>query len=292
MAATCAGWLTAAAVTALWWFVHRAVDIREEAVARACHELRGPLAAAALGVELGWRGQPLSPAQLRAIHSELGRARLALDDLASAADGRMAPRQLEDVDLGELLADSVRAWRPIAAESGVELRLQLKGRVPPVCGDRLRLAQATGNLIANAIEHGGGQVAVLGYAHGASARVEVVDSGPGLPAPLPEIVRRARRGRGAHGRGLAIAAAIASVHGGLLDARPAAGAGAHLVLDLPAARPDDRAQARHGLPRTGRTGATSRSGSRHTGRTEPASPPQARSQDVQVHVIVQRGRTP
>ncbi len=239
MAAACAGWLTAAGVTALWWFVHRAVEIREEAVARACHELRGPLAAAALGVELGWRGQALSPAQLRAIHSELGRARLALDDLASAPDGRMAPRQLEDVDLGELLADSVHAWRPIAAQAGVELSLIRDGRLPAVRGDRLRLAQATGNLIANAIEHGGGQVAVLGGARGATARIEVIDSGPGLPAPLPEIVRRARRGRGAHGRGLAIAAAIASVHGGRLDARPADGGGARLLLDLPAVRPAD-----------------------------------------------------
>ena len=51
-----------------------------EAVARACHELRGPLAAARLGLELGVRVGELSPAQLRALELELGRASLALDD--------------------------------------------------------------------------------------------------------------------------------------------------------------------------------------------------------------------
>ena len=179
----------------------------------------------------------LSSAQLHAIHSELGRARLALDDLANAPDGRMAPRELEDVDLAALLADSVQAWGPTAAAAGVELRLLCRGPMPPIWGDRLRLAQAAGNLIANAIEHGGGQVAVRGCAHGADARIEIIDDGPGLPAPLAEIIQRARGGRGAHGRGLAIAAGIASVHGGRLAARRAPGGGARLVLDLPAARP-------------------------------------------------------
>jgi signal transduction histidine kinase len=239
-AAACAGWLAAAAVTALWWFVHRAVDVREEAVARACHELRGPLTAAALGIELGRRGEALSTTQLRAIQSELGRARLALDDLARAPEGRMAPRHVECVDLGELLSDSVHAWQPIADEAGVSLRMRFASLVPPVRGDRLRLAQAAGNLIANAIEHGGGEVTVLASGHTTGATLEVIDSGPGLPAPLIEIVRRPRRGRGARGRGLAIAAAIASVHGGRLEGFPASGGGARLVLELPAAGCADR----------------------------------------------------
>ena len=94
------------------------LDIREEAVARACHELRGPLTAAALGVELGLAREALSPAQLRAIDSELGRATLALDDLVERGptDGwRRA--QLEEVDLGELLRTRSQRWRPTAAEA-------------------------------------------------------------------------------------------------------------------------------------------------------------------------------
>jgi signal transduction histidine kinase len=234
LAAACAGWLTAAVVTALWLLVQRAFGVREEAVARACHELRAPLAAVSLGLERGWRGDVLSSAQLRAIRSELGRATLALDDLVSGSDGQMAPRHLEGVDLGELLSDSVQAWRPAATDAGVELRLSCAVALPRVRGDRLRLAQAAGNLIANAIEHGGGRVDVLGSAREGAVRIEVVDRGPGLPAPLSEIVGRPRRGRGARGRGLAIASAIATVHGGRLTCAPPDGSGARLVLDLPA----------------------------------------------------------
>jgi signal transduction histidine kinase len=232
--AVSAGWLTAAVVTALWWALRRALDSRTEAVARACHELRGPITAARLGVELGWRGGALSPTQLRAIHAELGRAALALEDLVAAPEALAAPRKLEAIDLAALLADSVAAWLPVATESGVQLRCSCSPPIPAVRGDRLRLAQATGNLIANAIEHGAAHVVVLGCATAGGARVEVVDDGPGLPAPLSEIVGRARRGRGARGRGLAIATAVATVHGGRLLSAPV-DQGARMVLELPAA---------------------------------------------------------
>jgi signal transduction histidine kinase len=104
-----------------------------------------------------------------------------------------------------------------------------------VRGERLRLAQATGNLIANAIEHGGGEIRVRGaLAHErACVCIEVVDAGPGLPAPVADLARRPRGGRGARGRGLAIAATIARDHGGRLAAAPCE-RGAWLVLELPA----------------------------------------------------------
>ncbi len=232
LAAACGGWVAAGIVTAMWLVVQHALDARMEAVARACHELRGPITAARLGLELGSRGGALSAAQLAAIHSELRRATLALDDLAHAPEARQAPREIEAVDLDGLLRGSVRAWRPVAAEAGVELELECSEVLPCVRGDSLRLAQATGNLIANAIEHGGTRVEVQARRCAAGIRIEVVDDGPGLPAPLEELARRARHGRGAHGRGLAIATAVAAVHGGRLTAARA-DRGARLVLELP-----------------------------------------------------------
>ena len=229
------GWLVASLAVFSGLIVRRSTELRMEAVARACHELRGPLAAARLGLELGVRVGELSPAQLRALDLELGRASLALDDLAAvglrARDGSVR----QEVDVAELLTDSVEAWRPSAAARGVALALEWSGVPARVWGERLRLAQATGNLIANAIEHGGGEISVRGSlaSERACVRIEVVDAGPGLPAPVADLARRPRRGRGARGRGLAIAATVARDHGGRLAAAPSE-RGARLVLELPA----------------------------------------------------------
>lgn len=229
------GWLAASgavlAVGAGW----HALGGRMESVARACHELRGPLTAARLGLQLGASTGELSPARLRAIDLELGRAALALEDLDSARTRRTGVwRPPEPVDLEQLVRDSVEAWRATAAAPGVSVSASWSGRPARVWGDRLRLAQATGNLIANAIEHGGGVVSVRGCCSAAGrARIEVVDTGPGLPASVAELTRRRHRGRGERGRGLAIAAAVAAAHGGRLAAAPSR-RGARLVLELPA----------------------------------------------------------
>ena len=71
-----------------------------------------------------------------------------------------------------------------------------------VRADRVRVAQALANLVANAIEHGGGEVRVRARAAaGGGARVEITDGGPGLPAPLAELVARRAGGAGAAGTG-------------------------------------------------------------------------------------------
>ena len=241
-----AAWTGAVLGTAAALIVGHSRRVRMEAVARACHELRGPLSAVRLGLELGSAGGELTPARLRAIDLELGRASLALDDLAATrvsatrlaatrlAAARRRPRVLgscEPVDLAQLLADSVEAWRPRAIRAGAELSVAWSGDARRVWGDRIRLAQATGNLIANAIEHGGATIQARGTATDRGARIEVLDDGPGLPAPVAELAGRARGGRGRRGRGLAIARSVARAHGGDLASAPSE-RGARLVLEL------------------------------------------------------------
>ncbi len=188
------GWLAASAGAVAAAGARRALAGRMESIARACHELRGPLTAARLGLEGGAGNSALTPDRLRAIDLELGRAALVIDDLDAVRTRRVWSRLPAPIDLRQLVSDSVEAWRPTAAAHGVELRASWSGDAQTVWGDRLRLAQVTGNLIANAIEHGGGTVEVHGHGEGAWARVEVTDTGPGLPAPVAELVRAGRAG--------------------------------------------------------------------------------------------------
>jgi signal transduction histidine kinase len=167
-----------------------------------------------------------------AVDLELRRAALALDDLAGGARGR----RREAVDVGRLIADASPAWRAL----GVLTVEPSGGRV---VGDPLRLAQACANLVANAIEHGGGRAHVRAYTAGGHVRVEVSDDGPGLPAPVPALVAAARGRRSHRGHGLAIAAAIARSHGGRLTSAPCA-RGARMVLELPAATTGPRRSTR------------------------------------------------
>lgn len=191
-------------------------------VARAGHEIRGPLSTA----ELALAGLEPS-ARVDAIALELRRAALALDDLSGRPRETIGP-----VDVGRLLAEASDAWRSLARAHRVALAVEAgPGRI---LGDRLRLAQACGNLVANAIEHGERRVDVRSSAVAGRVLVEVRDFGPGLPAPLPQLVAAARGRRSPRGHGLAIAAAVAERHGGRLVSFPAE-RGAHLVLDLPEA---------------------------------------------------------
>lgn len=195
--------------------------------ARADHDVRGPLCTARLA--LGG----LEPcARVEAIDLELRRAATALDDLAAARRGRRAAGRRSAVELGGLLATAAPAWDALARAHGTLLTVGCGGPAR-VSGDPLRLAHACANLVANAVEHGGGRVDVRVRAAAGRAGVHVSDDGNGLPAPLPTLLAAARGRRTRRGHGLAIAAGIARRHGGRLVELPST-TGAHLVLDLPA----------------------------------------------------------
>lgn len=206
---------------------------RMELVARACHELRTPLCAARLAVDSAARQH--GQGAVEAIDFELARAGVVLADLTAARTGQTRPGHFALVDVGELLRDAQATWSAVAWPLEAEVHVEPGPAGLALRGDRLRLLQAVGNLVGNALEHGRGDVVLRARATPDSVRLEIDDAGSGLTASIHDLMRRPRGGRGSRGRGLAITAEIASRHGGRLTAAPAA-TGARMVLELPAVR--------------------------------------------------------
>jgi signal transduction histidine kinase len=174
---------------------------RMRLVAEAEHELRGPLHALAL----------MAP---EACREDLERARIALADLAAARSGRRARRDAELVRLDRVVWRAAAGWDLAARRAGGGVHLDWSAGPVSVRADRGRLAQAFGNLLANAVEHGGGQVRVSGRRTARGIRVEVRDSG--------------------RGHGLSVAARAVRDSGGTLTAGRA-GSGTAMAVELPLA---------------------------------------------------------
>ncbi len=133
---TAVGWCTAA----LLGGIHFRTRQRLVLIARASHELRGPLCAARLG--LGTLAS--EPGRVAAIDLELARAGRALDDLTAAPSGVRPPEHREPVDVAELVRRYATAWTTLAAAHGAELRLEGEA-TPAAHGDAATLARLEGD---------------------------------------------------------------------------------------------------------------------------------------------------
>jgi heavy metal sensor kinase len=214
-------------------------------VADASHELRTPLAILKGELELALRDATDVEEMRAAVTSAAEEAdrmvQLAEDLLVIArSDQGRVPVRLAAVDAGEVLATARRRFASRASEQGVTLAICAPDDQPLVA-DRVRLEQALGNLIDNALRHGSGTVTLAVEPRGDRVEVHVRDDGPGFPdhfiADAFERFTRAdaARSRGGAGLGLAIVAAIARGHGGTAHARNRPEGGADVWMDLPAA---------------------------------------------------------
>ncbi|MHC8366523.1 sensor histidine kinase [Pseudomonas sp. ZT5P21] len=197
-------------------------------------------------------------AQLYRMQQQAGegsREAAQLDSVLSEADTLMARfrgllriSELEDrqrrsgfvqLDPVPLLQELHDFYLPLAEEDQLTFRLQLPDTLPPLNGDRALLFEALANLLSNSIKFTppGGEVVLRGIDEGGHTRIEVLDSGPGIPLAEREAVfQRFYRAEGGHqqsgfGLGLSIVAAIASLHGFTLEVETSELGGARLVLD-------------------------------------------------------------
>jgi two-component system, OmpR family, sensor kinase len=214
-------------------------------VADAGHELRTPLALLRTELELALR-QAQTANELRAAvrwssHEADRLAQLAEDLLLIARTDRgQVPLRQEPVRV-EALFGSIRSrfeWR--AAELGkIVSAADANGLL--VQADRMRLEQALGNLVDNALRYGGDEVKLEAVRHAEWIELHVRDNGDGLSAEfLPRAFDRftradASRSHGGSGLGLSIVQAIAASHGGTAYVANAENGGAHAWIAVPVA---------------------------------------------------------
>jgi heavy metal sensor kinase len=218
-------------------------------VADASHELRTPLAHLRAEVELaldGPRSKRELEAALRSVSEEADRLSQLSEDLLLLArlDQGALPVRPATTELDELLhgvaarfeSRALAAGRAIEADGG-GLRAQV---------DPLRLQQALGNLVENALRYGDGPIRLHAAERNGALELHVTDAGPGFPARfLPRAFERfsraeeSRSGGGA-GLGLAIVAAVAQAHSGTATASNGSKGGAHVLLSIPVAPTPER----------------------------------------------------
>lgn len=180
-----------------------------ERIARAEHELRGAATALALACD-AVRRDPRARRHAVVIEAQLDRLRAGLADLEAAREGRTAGTEVEDVEVPALVRAAVAPW--VHSPAGRSAAFAWDGEPGVARLDRRRLMKALGNVVANAAEHGDGDIQVTGERQADRIRVQI-------------------RNRG---RGLRIAAAAAEELGGRLSFE-IDGEDAVATLELPAA---------------------------------------------------------
>ena len=221
---------------------------RDELLAVASHELRGPIGSIQLLIKTLEKGAAASSEELRKVVQRMGglhRQALHLTqlvnellDLSQIHLGRLKLK-LEETDLAMLAREVAASMREEAEQAGSALVVRAE---EPATGrwDGVRLQQVITNLLGNAVKYAGGKpIEVRVDANPTTARVEVQDHGPGIaPEDQAQIFelfgRTAATGVAAGlGLGLYIARQIIEAHGGSILLHSSPGAGSTFAVDLP-----------------------------------------------------------
>ncbi len=212
--------------------------LRRDLIAWAGHDLQTPLASIQAILEALSDGVVEGPDTAeRYLHTaQRGVHALSalIDDLFQMAqlDAGGLTLDLENNSLSDLISDTLESFSQVAARQSVTLTGSVSTGVDPVLMDAQRVGRVLNNLVSNALRHTppGGSVAVQVARIASGVRVEISDTGEGIPAAdLPYVFERFYRGEksrsrstGGAGLGLAIARGIVQAHGGEIgvDSQP------------------------------------------------------------------------
>ncbi len=222
-------------------------DLRKRLIDDVSHELNTPLSVIRLeakGLRDGFQTPESASDQ---IIQEVDRLRGLVTDLNWLAETDYGELRLtlQASSVYELLTAELDRWQSQSRARQVGLSLQVSADLPDIDLDRMRMSQALGNVVSNAIhgtEASGSIVLKAGLVSDEALAISVVDDGIGIhPADLPHVFDRfyrtdhfRSRGIAGTGLGLAITRAIVEAHGGTMSvASDGLGQGVAVTISLP-----------------------------------------------------------
>ena len=229
-------------------------DLRSNFVANVSHELRTPLTVVIGYTELlRGRGETMSPDArgefLDHIHQESRRLEGIIEDLLDL-DRREEDAVRSDrneCDVVQLVERQAEEWRRRAADARQQVTVVCEAPSLPLAADPLLLQQLLSHLVGNALKFTpeGGDITVRVAEQGTAARIEVEDTGIGIPEDkLHTVFERfyqvdgsSTRAVGGQGVGLSICQNIVSRHDGRIWAENIDGGGTRLTVLLPRRAP-------------------------------------------------------
>ncbi|MGH7826266.1 MAG: GAF domain-containing protein [Candidatus Binatia bacterium] len=222
---------------------------KSEFLANMSHELRTPLNAI-----IGFSEVLLDPSlkvteeeQSQFLTDVLGSGKHLLNlineilDLSKVEAGKME-LQIEPALLSDILEAVQSTMRPLAIKKTIDLHFESDDRIELVSMDAARIKQVLLNLVANAVKFtpDGGRVWVRADAEERAVRVEVGDTGPGIPAEDQEKIFLEFQQAGSDagkpagtGLGLALAKKFVEMHGGKIWLESEVGKGSRFFFTLP-----------------------------------------------------------
>ncbi|MFJ5712397.1 sensor histidine kinase [Streptomyces sp. NPDC093105] len=225
--------------------VEESLEQQRAFVADASHQLRNPLAALLLRIELLALELPEGNEEIASVRTEGKRLAQVLDDLLDLALAEHAAADLRLTDVGALTAERIASWRPVADEKGV----RLVGECGAATGwaDPVALSSALDAVVDNALKFtpAGEEVTVRVLPGRDSVEVVVADLGPGLTEDeLGRVGDRFwRSGRHQNvkgsGLGLSIARVLLTATGGGIAFAPNEPHGLRVTVTVPRYAPTD-----------------------------------------------------
>lgn len=228
--------------------------VKSQFVRMVAHELRAPLGAISQYLDVLSSGAVANDAERQA--RMLRRCQERADgligliddllDLSTIEAGRVA-RNLEPIRLETVLSETVEVFRPQAEARDISLEVDAAVGIPLVLADRRDMGRIFTNLLSNAIKYNrdGGTVRVRIARDDGMVRVDVADSGHGIPAEaMPHLFEEFFRAKTAAtervvgtGLGLSIVKRLVEAHHGYVSVESVVGEGSTFSVRLPAYKP-------------------------------------------------------